>query len=173
MMTIHERMAENGTQFAMSLHQMHEDLLELAGIAEKSRKGWKQSGLTAEQRVADLEAAMRKSKAKYDALAEEYDRARTGDTTGQQKGKMFGFKGPKSAAQHEEDLLRKAQAADQDYQAKVNTVQTERGELINKIRPDTIRALQEIVRECDAGVVLQMQKFGKCCASHSLPKARG
>ncbi|KAK3355254.1 hypothetical protein B0H65DRAFT_41108 [Neurospora tetraspora] len=159
MMTIHERMAENGTQFAMSLHQMHEDLLELAGIAEKSRKGWKQSGLTAEQRVADLEAAMRKSKSKYDALAEEYDRARTGDTTGQQKGKMFGFKGPKSAAQHEEDLLRKAQAADQDYQAKVNTVQTERGELLNKIRPDTIKALQEIVRECDAGVVLQMQKF--------------
>ena len=67
MMTIHERMAENGTQFAMSLHQMHEDLLELAGIAEKSRKGWKQSGLKAEQRVADLEAAMRKSKSKYDA----------------------------------------------------------------------------------------------------------
>jgi len=161
MMVIHERMADNGVQFAMSLHQMHDDLLELAAVAEKSRKGWKQSGLSAEQRVADLEAAMRKSKAKYDALAEEYDRARTGDTSGRQGGKMFGFKGPKSAAQHEEDLQRKAQAADQDYQAKVQAVQAERGELLSKTRPDTVKALQEIVRECDAGVVLQMQKFGR------------
>ncbi|RAL68361.1 hypothetical protein DID88_007092 [Monilinia fructigena] len=52
----------------------------------------------------DTEAAMRKFKVKYDALADEYDRARTGD---RQSGKIFGLKGPKSAAQHEEDLLRK------------------------------------------------------------------
>ncbi|KAK0749248.1 hypothetical protein B0T18DRAFT_406135 [Schizothecium vesticola] len=158
MMTIHERMADNGLQFAMSLHQMHEDLLELAAIAEKSRKGWKQNGLVAEQRVAELETAMRKSKAKYDSLAEEYDRARTGDTTHRQGGKMFGFKG-KTGPQHEEDLLRKAQAADQDYMSKVQTVQTERGELLSKTRPETVKALQDIVKECDSGVVLQMQKF--------------
>lgn len=160
MMTIHERMADNGLQFAMSLHQMHEDLLELAAIAEKSRKGWKQNGLVAEQRVAELETAMRKSKAKYDSLAEEYDRARTGDTTHRQGGKMFGFKG-KTGPQHEEDLLRKAQAADQDYMSKVQTVQTERGELLSKTRPETVKALQDIVKECDSGVVLQMQKFGQ------------
>jgi len=160
MMAIHERMAENGSQFAMSLHQMHEDLMELAAMAEKSRKGWKQSGLQAEQRVAEVEAAMRKSKTKYDSLAEEYDRARTGDTTGRQGGKMFGFKGPKSAAQHEEDLLRKTQAADQDYQSKVQAVQAERGELVSRTRPETVKALQDIVRDCDSGTVAQMQKFG-------------
>ncbi|KAK0716919.1 hypothetical protein B0T26DRAFT_644849 [Lasiosphaeria miniovina] len=159
MMTIHERMADNGSQFAMSLHQMHEDLVELASIAEKSRKGWKQNGLAAEQRVAEFEAAMRKSKAKYDLLAEEYDRARTGDTSGRQGGKMFGFKGPKSAAQHEEDLLRKAQAADQDYLGKVQAAQTERAELVSRTRPETVKALQDTVKECDSGVVLQMQKF--------------
>ncbi|KAK3330617.1 hypothetical protein B0H66DRAFT_467791 [Apodospora peruviana] len=159
MMMIHERMADNGTQFAMSLMQMHEDLMELAAIAEKSRKGWKQNGLQAEQRVTELEAGMRKSKARYDSLAEEYDRARTGDTTGRQGGKMFGFKGPKSAAQHEEDLLRKTQAADQDYMGKVQVVQAERGELLSKTRPETVKALQDITRECDSGVVLQMQKF--------------
>lgn len=161
MMVIHERMADNGLQFAMSLHQMNDDLLELAAMAEKSRKGWKQNGLVAEQRVAELETAMRKSKAKYDSLAEEYDRARTGDTTGGKGGKMFGIRGPKSAAQHEEDLLRKTQAADQDYMSKVQTVQTERGELLTKTRPETVKALHDIVKECDSGVVLQMQKFGK------------
>ncbi|KAK0628178.1 hypothetical protein B0T17DRAFT_631244 [Bombardia bombarda] len=159
MMAIHERMADNGAQFAMSLHQMHEDLLELAAIAEQSRKGWKQNGLAAERKVADLEASMRKSKSKYDALAEEYDRARTGDTSGRQGGKMFGFKGPKSAAQHEEDLLRKTQVADQDYQNKVLVAQTERNELLTRTRPETVKALQDTVRECDSGVVLQMQKF--------------
>lgn len=161
MMAVHERIADNSIQFAMSLHQMSEDLIELSLMADKSRKGWKQSGLAAEQRVSELEAAMRKSKSKYDALADEYDRARTGDTTGRHQGaKMFGFKGHKSSAQHEEDLLRKAQAADQDYQAKVQVAAAERSELETKTRPETVQALQDIVRECDSGLALQMQKFG-------------
>lgn len=158
MMTIHERIAENGLQFAMSLYQMTEDILELAAFAEKQRKGWKQQGLTAEQRVADVDAQMRKSHAKYLSLAEEYDRARTGDGA---KGKVFGFKGPKSAAQHEEELLRKVQAADQDYQHKVQVLQQERGQLISTTRPEAIKALQDIVKECDSGLLLQMQKFGR------------
>lgn len=158
MMTIHERIAENGLQYAMSLYQMTEDIVELAAFAEKQRKGWKQQGLTAEQRVADVDAQMRKSHAKYMSLAEEYDRARTGDGA---KGKVFGFKGPKSAAQHEEELLRKVQAADQDYQHKVQILQQERGQLISTTRPEAIKALQDIVKECDSGLVLQMQKFGK------------
>lgn len=157
MMTIHERIAENGLQYAMSLYQMTEDLVELAAIAEKQRKGWKQSGLSAEQRVADVEAAMRKSQTKYHSLAEEYERARTGD--GSAKAKVFGFKGPKSAAQHEEELLRKVQAADQDYQSKVQILQQERGQLISTSRPEAIKALQDIVKECDSGLLLQMQKF--------------
>ncbi|KAK4219010.1 hypothetical protein QBC37DRAFT_166256 [Rhypophila decipiens] len=159
MMATHERMAENGTHFAGCLQQMHEDLMELAAIAEKSRKGWKQNGLAAEQKVVELNNAMLKSKSKYDSFAEEYDRARTGDTTGRQGGKMFGFKGPKSAAQHEEDLLRRTQAADQDYQSKVQHLQAERGELLSKTRPETVKALQDITRETDTGTVLQMQKF--------------
>ncbi|KFY22077.1 hypothetical protein V491_02887, partial [Pseudogymnoascus sp. VKM F-3775] len=102
---IQDRMAENGLQFAASLHQMHEDMLEMAANVERGRKHWKTTGLSAEQRLVDAETAMRKSKAKYDTLAEDYDRARTGDRAATKK---FGLKGPKSAAQHEEDLLRKA-----------------------------------------------------------------
>ncbi|KAK1590780.1 RhoGAP domain-containing protein [Colletotrichum navitas] len=157
MMYIHERMAENGSQFAQSLQMMHDDLLELAAVAERSRKGWKANGLAAEQRVAELEAAMRKSKAKYDSLAEEYDRARTGDTS-RNSGKMFSLKS-KSGPQHEEDLLRKAQAADQDYQSKVQTLQSEKAELIARTRPEAISALQDLVKETDSGLALQMQKF--------------
>jgi len=160
MMYIHERMAENGMQFALSLHQMHDDLMELAAVAERSRKGWKTNGLEAERRVAEVEAAMRKSKAKYDALADEYDRARTGDSR-QSGGKISIFKAAKSAAQHEEDLLRKVQGADQDYAGRVQTLQAERGELVARTRPETVKALQDLVKETDAGLTLQMQKFGE------------
>ncbi|OLN86092.1 putative Rho-GTPase-activating protein 7 [Colletotrichum chlorophyti] len=157
MMRIHERIADNGLQFALSLQQMHDDLIELAAIAERSRKGWKANGLAAEHRVADLEAAMRKSKAKYDSLAEEYDRARTGDTS-RNSGKMFSLKS-KSGPQHEEDLLRKTQAADNDYQAKVQTLKSEKAELLARTRPEAISALQDLVKETDSGLTLQMQKF--------------
>lgn len=151
-------MADNGLQFATSLHQMHEDLLEVASNIERGRKHWKQTGLTAEQRLADTEAAMRKSKAKYDAIADDYDRARTG---GSQAGKKFGLKGPKSAAQHEEDLLRKVQAADNEYASKVQTAQNTRVEHLTKGRPDTIKSIQDLIRECDSALTLQMQKFGE------------
>ncbi|KAI2780270.1 RhoGAP-domain-containing protein [Daldinia loculata] len=156
MLTIHERMAENGIQFALSLHQMHEDLLEVAAVAEKHRKGWKQNGLAAEQRLSDVENAMRKSKMKYDSLAEEYDRVRTGEA--KQGPRVFGIK-PKSAAQHEEDLLRKVQAADTDYMGKVQAYQSEKATVETSTRPEAVKALQDLIRECDSGTTLQMQKF--------------
>lgn len=151
-------MADNGAQFAMSLHQMHEDLLDVAANIERGRKHWKATGLSAEQRVADTEAAMKKSKAKYDSLAEDYDRVRTGD---RQTGKIFGIKGPKSAQQHEEDLLRKVQAADADYASKVQNTQVQRQELLSKLRPEAVKSLEELIKECDSGLTLQMQKFGR------------
>ncbi|KAH6677663.1 hypothetical protein B0J14DRAFT_475762 [Halenospora varia] len=154
--TIHERMADNGAQFAISLHQMHEDLLEMAANIERGRKHWKTTGLAAEQRFLDAEAAMRKSKAKYDSLADDYDRARTGD---RQATKKFGLKGPKSAAQHEEDLHRKVVAADGDYAAKVQHAQAVRSELQAKQRPEAVKSLQELIKECDSALTLQMQKF--------------
>ncbi|KAI6308472.1 hypothetical protein MCOR34_007200 [Pyricularia oryzae] len=158
MMMIHDKMAQNELQFSSSLQQMHDDLVELAAIAEKNRKGWKVNGLAAEQKVADMEASVRKLKAKLDSTADEYERVRTGDSS--QKGaKMFGFKGPKSAAQHEDDLLRKVQALDQDFRSRVDMLQAEKSELINSTRPEAVKALQDIIKECDAGLALQIQKF--------------
>lgn len=155
---IHERMADNGTQFATSLHQMHEDMLEMTSTVERGRKHWKTIGLAAEQRLVDAETAMRKSKAKYDSLSEDYDRARTGD---RQATKKFGLKGPKSAAQHEEDLLRKVQAADADYYTKVQAAQATRQEHLTKSRPEAVKSLQDLIKECDSALTLQMQKFGE------------
>ena len=150
-------MADNGVQFALSLHQMHEDLHDLAANVERGRKHWKQNGLSAEKRVQDSESLMEKAKSKYDSLAEDYDRTRTGD---KQSGRVFGLKGPKSAAQHEEDLLRKVQQADTDYSSRVQSAKNQRQELVSTLRPQAVRALQDLINECDSGLTLQLQKFG-------------
>ncbi|KAL8699837.1 MAG: hypothetical protein Q9224_001241 [Gallowayella concinna] len=153
---IHDRLADNGVQFGLSIHQMHEDLHDLAANIERGRKQWKQTGLSAEKRVQDSEALMEKAKAKYDSLAEDYDRARTGD---KQSGRVFGLKGPKSAVQHEEDVHRKMQAADADYASKVQTAQSQRQELVSTQRPQAVKAILDLINECDAGLTLQLQKY--------------
>ncbi|EHY54557.1 Rho GTPase-activating protein [Exophiala dermatitidis] len=152
---IHDRMADHGLLFANTLYAMSEELSELAANTERARKHWKQTGLNAEKRFQDAEAAMEKAKAKYNSLAEQYDRARTGE---KQPGR-FGIKGTKSAVQQEEDLHRKLEAADGDYASKVQAAQTIQQELLHTYRPQTVNALQDLIREIDAGVGVQMQKF--------------
>ena len=151
-------MADNGLQFALSLHQMHEDLQELAANMERGRKQWKQNGLAAEKRVQDSEAMMDKAKNKFYSLAEDYDRARTGD---KQSGRKFGMKGPKSAAQYEEDLSKKVQQADADYMSKTQIAKSQRQELVSSLRPQAVKALRDLIDECDSGLTLQLQKFGE------------
>ncbi|KAF7541048.1 hypothetical protein G7Z17_g12054 [Cylindrodendrum hubeiense] len=158
MMHTHDRMAENGLQFASSLHTMHDEIIELAANAERNRKTWKTNGLSAEQKVADMEQAMRKSKSKYDTLSDDYERVKMGEA--RQSGKMFGaLKGHKSAAQHEEELLKKVQAADQTYHGHVQALQTEKATLLSTTRPEAVKALQDLIKEIDLGVSLQMQKL--------------
>lgn len=151
-------MADHGMQFALSLHQMHEDLMDLSNYMERSRKQWKQDGQSNEKKVKDAESLMDKAKSRYDSLAEDYDRVRTGDKG---TGRVFTVKGPKSVEKHEEDLSRKVQSADSDYASKVQAAQVARQENINSHRPQALKALQALIRECDAALVLQTQKFGE------------
>ncbi|EOA81254.1 uncharacterized protein SETTUDRAFT_122821 [Exserohilum turcica Et28A] len=151
-----ERIADNGTQFGLALHAMQENLLQLANKMDGNRKTWKTQGLAAENKVLDAERLAEKAKAKYDQLAEDLDRVKTGDTGA---GRKFGLKGPKSAAQHEEDLQRKTQAADQDYASKVQTAQALRKELVATTRPQAVSALLDLIKETDAALTMEMQKF--------------
>jgi len=159
-MHANERIADNGTQFGLALHAMHENLLQLATKMDASRKTWKQQGLAAESKVQEAEKLVEKAKAKYDQLAEDLDRVKTGDSGA---GRKFGLKGPKSAAQHEEDLHRKVQAADQDYASKVQTAQTYRKELVSTSRPQAVAAMVDLIKEIDAALTMEMQKYGIVC----------
>jgi hypothetical protein len=149
----HERVAEHGLTFSNTLFAMADELHELANTSEKGRKHWKQTGLNSEKRVQDAQFAMEKAKAKYNTLAEQYDRVRTGERAG---GK-FGLK--KSAAQEEENLHRKLEVADGDYSFKVQAAQTMQQELLTTLRPQAVNALQELIFETDAGLAVHVQKF--------------
>lgn len=155
MTRIQDRMADNGMEFAQNLHMMAEELQDLAAGSERGRKEWKHKGLDAEQRATDAELTMEKAKARYFSLAEQYDRARTGE----RQGKSFGLKGPKSAAQQEEALLSKVQNADAEYSDRVQAARSQRQELISSSRPQALRELQNCIMECDAGLGMQLQKF--------------
>ena len=154
--SMHERMAENEMSFGLNLHQMSVDLDNLAHEIERGRKQWKAQGLSAEQRVQEAEKALDKAKQKYDSLAEDYDHAKTGDKV---SGRHMGFR-PKSGAALEEDLQRKLNVADQDYQTKVQAAQQLREELEKSSRPQAVQSMLQLIKECDSGVTLQLQKFG-------------
>ena len=60
MTQLHDRLAENGSGFALAIYQMHDDLIDLANNMERSRKQWKQFGLSAEKKVQDAEQLVEK-----------------------------------------------------------------------------------------------------------------
>ncbi|RMZ90628.1 hypothetical protein DV736_g2142, partial [Chaetothyriales sp. CBS 134916] len=149
MMKTHDHMADNGLNFANSLHQMQEELHDLAAKCERDRKHLKASGLEAERTVHEAEAGMAKAKVKYNALAEQLDAVKTGEKTSGKFGRR----------KDEDELRRKLEGADYDYAQKVQSAQSLRRDLQSTNRPRTVSALQDAIRECDAGLGLQMQKY--------------
>lgn len=57
---IHERIAENGLQFSVALHQMYDDLMELSNNMDRGRKHWKQTGMAYEKKTSDAELLVEK-----------------------------------------------------------------------------------------------------------------
>lgn len=159
-----ERVSDVSATFVTKLNSMNDELSELARTTEKTRKQVKETHLRHEKNLVDLEQAAEKAKAKYESLYDELERARTGDPT---KNK-FGFKTTKNSVQHEEDLQRKTQVADQDYQQKVSAAQRSRQELLRVRRPEASRELKDLIFECDSGMSLQFQKFANICETLAL-----
>lgn len=159
-----ERVSDVSATFVTKLNAMNDELSELARTTEKTRKQVKETHLRHEKNLVDLEQAAEKAKSKYESLYDDLERARTGDPT---KNK-FGFKTTKNSVQHEEELQRKVQAADQDYQQKVSAAQRSRQELLRVRRPEASRELKDLIFECDSGMSLQFQKFANVCETLAL-----
>lgn len=153
MLTIYDNLADNGLQFGYSLHTMHENLTELTNKLDRQRKQWKTTSTQTEKKTREAETAAAKAKAKYHSLADEYDLVKTGDRSA---GRHF-FR-----SNNEDDIRQRAEAAQTEYQSRVDVAQRERRELVAIHRPAAVQALRELIAETDAALDLQMQKFGEC-----------
>ncbi|KAI5801509.1 hypothetical protein DFH27DRAFT_60161 [Peziza echinospora] len=155
--SIHDRIAENGLRFSLELHQMYEDLMELANNMERGRRHWKMAGTVSEKKAHEDMVGLEKAKAKYDQIAEEYERARGGDKRARDFKPGRGF--ARTNAQLEEDLQKRVLQADQEYAQRVQVVNAHRGELLSVQRPQAVKALKDLVFECDSSLTFQLQKF--------------
>lgn len=160
-MQLNERLAENGLTFSSALHTMSEELRDVADNSERGRKQWKHSFIDAEKKLAEAESAQQKAKERYNNAAEQYDRARTGERAG---GK-FSLKN-KDPAQREEVLKEKADALDKEYATKFEAAQSQRMEFEGQTRRQIVKALREIIDECDAAVAMQMAKLASISEKH-------
>ena len=61
------------------------------------------------------------------------------------------------------------QAADSDYQSKVQLARSQRQELLDTLRPQAVKALLDLINECDSGLTLQLQKYGMFFLLTSVP----
>src|SRR5215475_11866312 len=65
-----------------------------------------------------------------------------------------------SARHHEEDLRKKLEAMDNEYMRSVDMTNRAQNEIFHNERPETVKALKDLVLECDSSLTLQLQKFG-------------
>jgi len=158
---LNDRLAENGVQLASALHTMAEELRDMAENSEKGRKHWKHTAMDAEKKVADAENAQQKAKDRYNTAAEQYERVRTGE----KQGGKFGLKN-KSPAQLEESLKEKADMLDQDYASRTRVAQDERRDFGNTTRPQIVRALRDLIAECDAALAMHVAKLASISEKH-------
>ncbi|EPS36815.1 hypothetical protein H072_9582 [Dactylellina haptotyla CBS 200.50] len=149
---IHERLADNGVAFAAALNTMSEELMELANNIDGGRKQWKQAANNSEKKGPDSYHAMEKAKLKVETIAKEYMQIRNGE-----RPKHFGIGG--GGRHHEEDARRKLDQADMDYMKQVEMTNRVHSDLFHNERPQTVKALRDLILECDAGLSLQLQKF--------------
>lgn len=158
---INERMAENTLQLAAAIQAMSEEMRDMAENAERGRKHWKHATIDAEKKLSDAETAQQKAKDRYNTAAEQYDKVRTGE----KQGGKFGLKN-KSPAQQEEALKEKADMLDQEYGQKTQAAQEQRREFEGSTKPQIVRSLQDLIKECDAGLSMQMAKLASLSEKH-------
>jgi Rho GTPase-activating protein RGD1 len=151
----YEKMAEYSDEFSSSLNKTQNELALLVEQTDRERKQTKQSGLADEQRVQDAERQMERAKAKYDLLAPELNRVRSGTSS-----RRITLRGLKLTEQSKEELYYRVNVADEDHRVKMANAQQLRRDLESNLRPRTVRYLKSLILTIDTALTTQMQELG-------------
>ncbi|TDL24106.1 GTPase activating protein [Rickenella mellea] len=183
-MKIHEIMAENRIRFAQRLNEMSDDLATLAKEVDKNRKQTKELASRYERSLQESEAAMEKSKIRFDLTAEELERvlvAKEGESmkeSGMQGrspggaggkralgkavakgGLLLKGKNPGNIQRQEDDIRARMSAASDTFRKAVMDTQTMRQEYFNFQLPRILRALKECADEIDLGTQYHLTRY--------------
>lgn len=143
------------TPYIKALETMYSELFSLAQNFSKSRKQLKEESSRYEKEVADAIAQAEKSRSKYQSICQDLEKCRNSDQT--QKKITLG--GRKTGSQQEEELTKKLQVADADYNKKANFSQKCKNELVDNYRPQLSSKLQDLILELDNALQLQLAKY--------------
>ncbi|RVD90161.1 uncharacterized protein DFL_001137 [Arthrobotrys flagrans] len=160
---IHDNLADNGVAFAAALNAMSEELTELSNNIEAGRKQWKNVVANSEKKGPTSYHEMEKARNKVDIAAKEYENARNGTRS---RSLLSGGRHP------EEDSRKKLEVADMEYMRQVELTNKIHSELFHVERPQSVKALRDLILECDAGLSLQLQKFVALNESFALNNGR-
>ncbi|KAG7734676.1 hypothetical protein KL948_000242 [Ogataea haglerorum] len=141
--------------YSKALEKMQDELTSVSATFVRLRKQLKEEGHKREKEVQDAINQAEKSKNRYYSLCNDLERLRQSD----QSQKKITLQGRKTGSQQEEELVRKINAADQDYNAKANASQKLKNELVNTHRPRISKKLQDLILELDTALQLQLQKY--------------
>ncbi|KAK6502296.1 hypothetical protein TWF506_002879 [Arthrobotrys conoides] len=160
---IHDSLADNGVAFAAALNTMSEELTELSNNIEAGRKQWKNVVANSEKKGPNSYHEMEKARNKVDIAAKEYENSRNGSRS---KGFLHNNRHP------EEDSRKKLEMADMEYVRQVEITNKVHSDLFRAERPQSVKALRDLILECDAGLSLQLQKFVALNESFALNNGR-
>ncbi|RPA86104.1 RhoGAP-domain-containing protein [Ascobolus immersus RN42] len=160
----HVQLAENGYQFSRKLLQVYENLTDLATSIDKKRRDLKMVSLTNEKKLQTSEAAVKSARARYGKLMEDKSKARSHAAK-----PSFSLRAPSLGALTSslgggstgEDIDRKLQLADSDYQRAITSAYEMEEILIQIKRPEAIKALKEMVFRIESALVYHMHTFAE------------
>ncbi|KAH3660082.1 hypothetical protein OGAPHI_007287 [Ogataea philodendri] len=148
-------MGDVRSPYSKALEKMQDELNSVSATFVRLRKQLKEEGHKREKDVQDAVSQAEKAKNRYNSLCSDLERLRQSD----QSQKKITLQGRKTGSQQEEDLVRKINAADQEYNAKANASQKAKNELINTHRPKLSKRFQDLILELDTALQLQLQKY--------------
>lgn len=144
-----DRLGDAGNGYIDSMHRIHDEISTFVKDIDRQRKLEKETALRNEKNLLDAEQLAEKAKARYESVAEELDRVRTGDPS-----KKLALR-----QKSEEELQKKFTVAEMDYQQKVDQAQRLRRDTANRHRVDSVEKIKNMILECDEVLAVQVLQY--------------
>ncbi|KAI8332784.1 Rho GTPase activation protein [Blakeslea trispora] len=162
---VHETIGEQRVKFSGDISEVADDLQIVYKDTEKNRKAAKEQGNRHDKNRLDSEIVLEKSKIKYEALSEEWEKAILAKNTTETEyiPKKSGlFKSNKTPAQLQkliDDSCAKANQAHTVYKNQLNTTNITRQGYFKTQLPSDITHLKSVSDECCGATRYQLARY--------------